>query len=156
MYDNSERVYHYLAIKFNKYMPLLNEIGIFKRQCMRRSLSDPIISQTGLDSGTELVTEQPSQFKKLVNKLACTDNRQNDSDLNGQVAKPKGRGLELIELNDTKKIRSQDENSSVYLLINQELTSKLRLLESKLKASDTLVEECVKRLSMMYTGLKVT
>ncbi|RMZ93935.1 hypothetical protein BpHYR1_017846, partial [Brachionus plicatilis] len=64
LYDNSERKARYLAIKFNKYTPYLNDLGVVKANGLRKCLSDPNLNN--LEDKQNL---SDHQLDKLIKNL---------------------------------------------------------------------------------------
>ena len=155
-------------------MPFLKEIGLFKRNTLRRSLSSPNLKDLTISEKCEHESTDFGQnhFRKLIGKLTLADNHfstnetMNKRHLNRQNSQNHRQEFELIEFNNEKtKFKVEEElgttphtaygHSSVSLQINKELTSRIKSLDSRLKEKDTIIDEYFKRLAQIYVGFKV-
>ena len=132
LHDNSERICRYLAIKFSKYTPILNHLGLVKSNNLKRSLSCPSLSKQNHSNSNENLNIDDNQFKKLVNKL-------------------------LVENKSTEStVTSSKSNASnePFDFITQQLKEKCQLLENKLKEKEQELKEYNHKLFYIYCGFK--
>lgn len=69
LYDNSQRKSRYLAIKFYKYAPYLNDLGLVKTNNLKKCLSDPNL--TSSDEKENLSDKQLDRLLKNVLREEC-------------------------------------------------------------------------------------
>ena len=136
-------------------MPFLKEIGLFRRNSLRRSLSAPNLNDLNVTDKSEDIIDGQNQFKKLINKLTVVDARTTT-----QKSTKNLQDFDLLEFDDrklksNKEVESNDADPTLSLLVNKELTLKIKKLEEKLKEKDLIIDDYFKRLAQIYVGFKV-
>ncbi len=132
----------YLSIKFNKYLPVLNELGLIKPNKLKRSLSAPSLNITSTSSNTDPakwtqnVNLDDGQLKKLLARLV------NESGINNNA-------------NSTAKMSEQVQpNEPVFGFFNDKLKAKLNELNNAIKEKQELAKDYNQRLFYIYCGFR--
>ena len=153
-------------------MPFLKEIGLFKRNTMRRSLSAPNLKDLTINDRCESTDSSSdfgqNHFKKLIGKLTLNDNRLSLNETTKRhLNQDPQQEFEVLEFssNEKTKLKSEEDifvmpqtafrQNSVSLQINRELTSRIKVFDARLKEKDAVIDDYLNRLTQIYAGFKV-